>query len=197
MKFMSGIAGSKKQWVKGILIFSVVVCLMLTSIFTGEALAFEDVVNDEEPEEIDAASVFGSHGVAELQMLDLGMPWVGGRLELPMGLDMPGRAISPDLISVEGLMKLGDYLGYTSFQARGGLKYELENNFYTQYGIGYISIGGVGGLTGMVKTGFAPSIGPLEIDLGIVGQRTLYGAVTEDFDEPFWLGVNVGFGISF
>ena len=190
-------------------IFSLVLVLAFGLVLGTETYAFdEEDLESETPTDAENAVKQvqtdtgqsmrpGVNIISEFQIIDFGLPWVGGNLEIPLGIDIPGREIQPDYITLTGLYKLGGFAGYeelTSFQGRGSIKYDLEGPLYTTFGVGYLNIGGFSTLTGAVKTGIDPKIGGMEINIGLVGQRSLWAAIKDDYTDPNWFSVNFGIG---
>ena len=190
-------------------IFSLVLVLAFGLVLGAETYAFdEEDLESETPTDAENAVKQvqtdtgqsmrpGVNIISEFQIIDFGLPWIGGNLEIPLGIDIPGREIQPDYFTLTGLYKLGGFAGYeelTSFQGRGSIKYDLEGPLYTTFGVGYLNIGGFSTLTGAVKTGIDPKIGGMEINIGLVGQRSLWGAITDDYTDPYWFSVNLGIG---
>lgn len=133
-------------------------------------------------------------GLVEFNLLDLGFPYVGVRIKTPTELELPGRVFNPDDIIFEALYKPGGYLGYTAIQLRGGINFDIGDTFFTQYGAGWVSIGGVSVLTGLIKTGAVlPITDRLNFSAEILLQRTLFGAMAYGLERG-WIGINVGVG---
>lgn len=182
---------------KKIFFLSLIFILCGSVLLEVEVFAFEEEIEEElEEEEAEQTKqqTVNMQAVSEIQMLDVGLPWIGGRAEFPAKIDIPGRKIEPDYIVLEGLFKLGKYQDESAFQGRGSFKYDVGDDMYTQFGVGYLNVGGFGGLTGVAKTGIEIPLGGLELDAGIVGQRTLLGAIVNQYDNTLLLGVNVGIG---
>ena len=132
-------------------IFSLVLVLAFGLVLGAETYAFdEEDLESETPTDTENAVKQvqtdtgqsmrpGVNIISEFQIIDFGLTWVGGNLEIPLGIDIPGREIQPDYITLTGLYKLGGFAGYeelTSFQGRGSIKYDLEGPLYTTLGVG-------------------------------------------------------------
>ena len=182
---------------KRIVVVGILAALIPVVLFSGEAGAFEELQEELDNQNQPAAtrSKPKIYGVGELQMIDIGLPWTGVRLDYPIDMQLPGRQINPDYITFEGLYKVGGYNDAFAFQGRTGLKYDLQGSLYAQLGIGYINAGGAGGLTALAKTGLAFSPGSFEVDAGVQTQRTLLGGFLDEYDAPRWLGVSLAVGL--
>jgi hypothetical protein len=169
------------------------VLVLLVGLVSFEAYAFEELKEELEEEE-EVEHTLSLQAVSEIQLVDIGLPWAGAELEIPTSIEIPGRRINPDYINIEGLYKLGDYNDKTAFQGRASFKYDFKGDLYTQVGVGYLNIGGIGGLTALGKTGVEFSGSLLKLDAALVGQRTLIGGLLDEYDKPYWFGVNIGIG---